>query len=222
MATGLTEHDRLQIPFYDEKTASASTLRAMSLLPVERNITKLLANSEAFFEPAMKFASSSWSTKRSIRASEWQVAVLRTSALMESPYEWQVNEPLARLFGFDSDVMLLSLKSGDLSDQENFSDRHRLVSKMVEELFLDRMLCETTSTRALSVFGAEGVIEIISIHGVYAYFGTVSKTANIHKDPPIEDLSQILAKFNAEAIEKEKSQRQGDRLADSSQGTLLN
>ena len=199
-----------RIPFYNPETAPQNVRDVMKLFPVERNLAKLLANSRVFFEPVMKNISASWSPDRTIRSSEWQVAVLRTSALFDCPYEWQVNEPVARLFGFDSDVMLLALRSGDLSDPDSFTDRHRLVARMVHELFHSRMLTAETTAEALGVFGTEGVTEIINIHGVYGQFALLLKTANIHSDPPIPNLIESLTKFNAAAIEKEKQQREDD------------
>lgn len=199
-----------RIPYYDPQTAPQNVRDMMKLFPVERNASKLLANSGVFFEPVMKTTSASWSPDRTIRSSEWQVAVLRTASLFDCPYEWQVNEPLARLFGFDTDIMLLALRSGDLSDPDAFSDRHRLVARMVHELFHSRMLTEGTTAEAVGVFGAEGVTEIINIHGIYAHLALVLKTADIHSDPPVPNLEETLKQFNAAAIEKEKQQREDD------------
>ncbi|OOF92822.1 hypothetical protein ASPCADRAFT_210081 [Aspergillus carbonarius ITEM 5010] len=197
------------IPPFNPETADPAVAQAMALLPVERNLPKVLANSATFFQPFMQLTAASWAPTRTIRSSEWQVVVLRTASILDSDYEWQVNEPVARLFGFD-DHALAKLREGDLSDKTIFSDRHRLVAKMTAELVTQHRLSPETAQASNRVLGPEGTVEVIVIHSVYALIANLSRSAGLVDDPPVAGLDAILRTYNAAAIEKENEQRAKD------------
>ena len=193
------------LAYVEPSTASPKIAQAMKTLPVERNIAKLLANAECFFDSFMKLLSCSWGADRTIRPSEWQLVVLRTAASMDAPYEWDVNEPLARLLGFDTDEKVDLVRTGNLSNQSLFTDRHRLINRMVYQLVQNDKVDETTVLEAKGIFGDTGVVEIIMIHGIYGLLAKLMRSAKIDFDPQIPGLEETLKKFSAAEIEQEKS-----------------
>ncbi len=206
------------LPYVDASTTSPGVAEALNVLPVQRNIAKVLANAECFFAPLMKVISCSWADNRTIRSSEWQLVVLRTAASLDAPQEWDVNEPVARIFGFDTDEKLKLIRSGDMSSTALFTDRHRLINKMVGDLVQQNKIQESIVLEGKKIFGAAGVTEIIIIHGIYALVAKVMRSAKVDFDPPIEGLEDTLRKFNVTAIAKEKALEQ-EQLHVQSNGT---
>lgn len=175
-------------------------------IPARPRLTsrKLLANANCFFPAFMKLLSCAWSPDRTIRSTEWQVAVLRTASLMNAPYEWDVNEPVARVFGINDEKLAL-IRKGDLSSPHLFTNRHRLVGEMMEQLVHQNKVAENTMRRAKEMFGDTGAMELLMIHGIYCLLAKTMQSVKIDYDPPIPGLLDQLKRYNAGAIEKEKS-----------------
>ena len=151
----------------------------------------------------MKLLSCAWSEKRSIRSTDWQLIVLRTASLLDAPYEQDVNEPVARIFGFDDEKLPL-IRSGDLSSPELFTEHQRLLGQMVEQLVKENKVSEATMFDA-KVFGDSGAMEVLLTQGIYALLAKTMESARIDYDAPIRGLEEQLRKYNAAAIEKEKA-----------------
>ena len=152
----------------------------------------------------MKLLGCAWSEGRTIRSTDWQLIVLRTASLLDAPYEWDVNEPVARIFGFDDEKLLL-VRKGDLSSPQLFTDRQRLLCSMVDQLVGHNKISQADVLRAKEVFGDEGVMEILIVQGIYALLAKAMNSAQIDFDPRIPGLEDQLRKFNAATIEKEKA-----------------
>ena len=151
----------------------------------------------------MKLLGCAWSEQNALRSSDWQLIVLRTASLLDAPYEWEVNEPVARIFGYGDDKLQL-IRTGDLSSRELFKDRQRLLNEMVEQLVKNNKVSKATMAHATSVFGNNGTMEVLLTHGIYALLAKTMQSACIDFDPPIVGLEEQLRKFNAAAIEKER------------------
>lgn len=204
------------VPYVDASTASPAIAEALQTLPVERNIAKLLAHSKCFFSHLMKTLSCCWADNRTLRSSEWQLVVLRTAAALDAPYEWDINEPVAKLFGFDTADKLRSIRTGDLSNRGFFTDRHRLINDMANQLNHKDSINEPTLRKAQQVFNNEELLEIMIINGVYTTLARIMRSCRIDFDPPIDGLDSILQQFNAKAIAKEAEFRKLDWSAASS------
>lgn len=150
----------------------------------------------------MKLLTCAWSPNRSLRSTDWQLVVLRTASLLDAPYEWDVNEPVARVFGF-TDAHLACLRSGDLSSTELFTDRQRLISAIVEELCLKNRVNTELVEKAKAVLGVEALMDLFYTQGIYAFLARTMNSCLIDFDPPIPGLEEQLRKYNAAIIEKE-------------------
>ena len=200
------------LPYVDSKTAPPAVAEALTTLPFERNIFKLLANADTLFIPFMKLLSSCWGEGRALKSSEWQLTVLRTSSLLDAPYEWDVNEPVSRAFGY-SDEQLALVRSGDLSSTKLFTDRQRLIGEMVRELVEANGVSEANMVKARQTLGPKAAMEVMIIHGIYGMLARVMRSAKIDFDPEIPGLLDILKKFNAKAIEVEKREAEENGIA---------
>ncbi|KAL8972017.1 MAG: hypothetical protein Q9183_000773 [Haloplaca sp. 2 TL-2023] len=192
------------LPYVDSSTAAPDVKAALQTLPFERNIFKLLANAESFFPSFMKTLSCAWSDKRTIRSSDWQLIVLRTASLLNAPYEWAVNEPVARIYGFDDEKLAL-IRAGNMTSPTIFSDRQRLLNDMVEQLVRENRVCEQTMVQAKPVLGDSGIMEVLITQGLYALLARAMESAHVDFDPPIPGLEDQLRQYNAAAIEREKT-----------------
>lgn len=150
----------------------------------------------------MKLLASCWSVSNNIRPSDWQLVVLRTGSLNDCPYEWFVNEPVAKLLGFDEPRLAL-IRRGDLSSTTLFTDRQRCASALIDEMHNHNAASKETVLMAKEVFGDQGVMELMFINGIYAMIAKTMQSCRIDFDPEIPDLENTLRTVNAKAIEKE-------------------
>lgn len=153
----------------------------------------------------MKLLGTCWSADNSLRATDWQLIVLRTAATLNAPYEWDVNEPVARVLGY-TDAQFDALRDATKSlPEELFTPRKRLLAKLVEEVNANNVVAPATMRELKEVFGDRGVAEAFFLNGVYGFLARFMNSARIDFDPPIPGLEDMLRKFNAAAIEKEKT-----------------
>lgn len=199
------------LPYVDSNSAPPNVAQALKTLPFERNIFKLLANADTLFIPFMPLLSACWGEGRALKSSEWQLTVLRTASLLDAPYEWAVNDPVARVFGY-SDEQLALIRKGDLSSVKLFTDRQRLISEMVRELVQQNAVSEPNMVQAREVLGPKAAMEVMMIHGVYGLLARVMRSAKIDFDPEIPGLVDMLKKYNAKAVEVEKKEAAADGI----------
>ncbi|KAJ5982841.1 hypothetical protein N7481_004940 [Penicillium waksmanii] len=190
------------LPYVDSSTAPSEVQTALRTLPFERNIFKLVANAPVFFPTFMKLLTCAWSPERALRSTDWQIIVLRTASLLNAPYEWDVNEPVARVFGMTDDH-LKCLRSGDLSSRVLFTNRQRLISSVVEELCLKDRVAEDNVQQCKEIFGDQGLMELFFTQTIYAFLARTMNSCKIDFDHPIPGLEDMLRKYNAATIEKE-------------------
>ncbi|KAB5560111.1 AhpD-like protein [Coniochaeta sp. 2T2.1] len=194
------------LPYVDSSTAPPDIKAALETLPFERNVFKLLANGTVSFKPFMALLTTMWSKDRKIRSTEWQLAVLRTAATLDAPYEWDVNEPVARVFGMSEEqfAAIRNTERGDLP-ADLFTERQRLVGRFIDQLSGKNRVDVDLMTEVKGKFGDEEIMELFYTHGVYSLLARMMNSCRIDYDPPIPGLEDTLRKYNADAIEKEKA-----------------
>lgn len=145
-----------------------------------------------------------WAKDRKIRSTEWQLAVLRTAATLDAPYEWDVNEPVARVFGM-SDAQFAALRDvGNKLPEGLFTERQRLIGQFVDQLSSNSKVDPETMKTMKTKFSDEEIMELFYTHGVYSLLARMMNSCRIDYDPSIPGLEDMLRKYNADAIEKEK------------------
>ena len=213
--TDRTVTNNHQLPYVSSDTASDEVAAALRTLPFERNIFKLLANAPSLFPPFMKLLAGCWSEGRSLRSKEWQMIVLRTASLNDAPYEWDVNEPVARLFGWD-EAHFKDIHAGAWDSESVpkwITPRLAVTGKAVDQLHRVGRLDDPTLAKAKELLGDQGVTELLIIQGIYALLARLMNSARIDFDPPIPGLSEMLAKYNGKAIARETELEEQDAAA---------
>ncbi|OAA54527.1 hypothetical protein SPI_08773 [Niveomyces insectorum RCEF 264] len=209
--------DKHLLPYVDAEAASPAVKTAMQSLPLERNIFKaslvlspisILAHSTVNFPAFMGLLTKQWHEDRKLRSSDWQTAVLRTAAVLDAPYEWEVNEPVARVFGF-SDAQLAALRDPRTPlPAALFSPRRRLIASAIEELSSAENRIGVATLDELKTFlSPEEILELLYLHGVYSFLARVMRSVQVDSDGEIPGVEDTLRKYNAAAIEKEKQYR---------------
>lgn len=152
----------------------------------------------------MNLLSSAWSEQRQIRSTDWQLIVLRTAATLNAPYEWDVNEPVARIFGFTEEQFAALRKAHEPLPEGLFTARQRLLGRIVTTLGRENKVDEDTIVEAKKTFSDEEITEIFYVQGIYSFLARFMSSARIDFDEPIPGLEDQLRKYNAKTIEKEK------------------
>ncbi|KAF4344408.1 hypothetical protein FBEOM_1630 [Fusarium beomiforme] len=122
----------------------------------------------------------------------------------DAPYEWDVNEPVARVFGFTEEQFTALRNPKEPLPEKIFTVRQRLIARIVEELARQPRVSKELMTEALESFSHEEITEIFFLNGIYGFLARFMNSARIDFDEPIPGLLDILAKYNAAAIEREK------------------
>jgi len=163
----------------------------------------------------MALLNTMWSAERKIRFNEWQLCVLRIAATLDAPYEWDVNEPTARILGFDDAKIAAIKKVNEPLPEALFTRRQRMVGRFIDELNRgDRVSRETMlAMKEDGLFGDEEIMELHYTHGVYSFLARMMNSCCIDLDPPIPGLTEMLKKFNAAGIERDLRMEEEDRKA---------
>ncbi|GKT45445.1 uncharacterized protein ColSpa_05626 [Colletotrichum spaethianum] len=134
----------------------------------------------------------------------FKLAVLRTAATLDAPYEWDVNEPVARVFGFSDEQFAAIRKVEDPLPENLFTPRQRLLGRIVTTLGREGKVDKDTIVEAKATFSDEEITEIFFVQGIYGFLAKFMNSVRIDFDEPIPGLEEQLRKYNAKAIEKEK------------------
>lgn len=152
----------------------------------------------------MALLTTMWAKDRKIRSTEWQLAVLRTAATLDAPYEWDVNEPVAKIFGM-TDAHFAALRDVKNPLPESlFTERQRLIGQFIDQLSSKNKVDLKTMEALKTKFSDEEIMELFYTHGVYSLLARMMNSCRIDYDAPIPGLEDMLRKYNAAAIEKEK------------------
>lgn len=190
----------------------AATRTALHTLPFERNVFKLLANSPLFFPPFMSLLGACFSSTKALPPSDWQLAVLLTSRILDAPYEWDVNWPVARLFAGLAPVEETEPKiaARDLRDPSLFTDRQRWIARFCEEVHGPTQMVGEATMRGLQEeagCSAEEVMELFMITGIYGVLARMMRSAKIDFDEEIPGLEGMLRETFREDIRREEEGR---------------
>lgn len=89
-------------------------------------------------------------------------------------YEWSAHHPLALKAGLKPEIAQAVAEgrrpSGMAQDEEALYD-------LLTEIFRNKSVSDATYTRAIDVFGEQGVVELVTLAGYYATLGMLMNTA---------------------------------------------
>lgn len=216
------------LPDIDTSIASEEVQSSFGTLPLDRNIFKastktnlhcsclsrniahthtalqLLANAPNYYSAFMSLLARCFSETKALSPIEWQVTVLSTSVLLNAPYEWDINAPLAKLLPGWTNEKFEAIKRVD-SQSEGLSIREQLILGMIKDLATSDRVNASTMQQLLFHFTNEEVMEIFFVHGIYSFLARTMNSCEIDYDEPIPDLESLLAERFAADIQRESS-----------------
>ncbi|KAI9372484.1 AhpD-like protein [Aspergillus egyptiacus] len=171
----MTNPQNCLVPYLELQDAPPDVAAAISQLPYRRNIFHLL---------------------------DWQLIVLRISAVLDAEYEWDVNVPVARIHGMPEEKLDALKRSagrgGDGADgvkveaEAIFTPRDRAILHLVDEQLATYTNSEKTVSRARGFLSVEELVEVYVVLGVYVLIARITKGLRIDLDGEIPGLEDHL------------------------------
>lgn len=191
------------VPYVDPATAPPELAQALSRMPFRRNIFYLLGHSHGAFPPLMATYGAFFDgQKRTLPLLDWQLVVLRISAVLDAEYEWDVNAPVARLFGMpESKLTALRTTAGSNANVEAeplFTARDKAILRLVDEQLRTYKNSEETVNILKEHLTTKEIVEVYIVLGVYVLIARITVGLRIDMDGEIPGLQEHLKKFVTE------------------------
>lgn len=203
------------VPYVDVSTAPPAIADKINVLPFRRNIFRLLGHSHGLFPHVMGIIGGCFNGQvRKIPLLDWvssyrlpsalslmilqQLIVLRTATVLDAKYEYDVNVPVAEIYDLGQDkIQAMGCTAQSVINGEGpWSERQRLVLRVVDEQLATYSNDPQTIQDALEVLSVEDLVEVLIILGTYALIARVIRGLKIDDDQPIrpEGLAEMLKK----------------------------
>ncbi len=185
------------IPYVDFDTAPPDVQNKLRVLPFRRNIFYLLGHSHGLFPHLTGVIGGCFDGRiRKIPLLDWQLIVLRTATTLGAKYEYDVNLPVAEVYEMPQEkIDAMGCQSEDvLSGKGPWSERDRIILRIVDEQLKTYSNEPQTIKDALEVLTKEELVEVLIILGTYALIARVINALKIDDDPPIPGLKDMLKK----------------------------
>lgn len=94
-----------------------------------------------------------------------ELAILATARELDSQFEWAAHEAHALREGLDAETIETVRRRGSL---DRIPEPDAIVIRLARELFRERRVEPETFARALDGFGPRGLVDLVSLMGLYA------------------------------------------------------
>ncbi|KAI5867004.1 AhpD-like protein [Durotheca rogersii] len=182
------------VPYLELEDAPPEVAAAITHLPYRRNIFHLLGHSHGSFPRLMGvYASFFDGSRRILPLLEWQLVVLRISAVLDAEYEWDVNAPVARINGMPEEKLTALKRTAGkgpaaVEAEPLFSARDRAILGIVDEQLATYNNTVETVNQAKAVLSVEDIVEVYVVLGVYVLIARITKGLRIDLDGEIAGL----------------------------------
>lgn len=194
----ITTPQNCLVPYLELENAPPDVAAAITHLPYRRNIFHLLGHSHGSFPRLMGvYAAFFNGNLRTLPLLDWQLIVLRISAVLDAEYEWDVNAPVARINGmpeekFDALKRSAGRGADSVKAEAIFTPRDRAILQLVDEQLATYNNTEETIRRAKEVLSVEELVETYIVLGVYVLIARITKGLRIDLDGEIPGLEEHL------------------------------
>ena len=120
-----------------------------------------------------------------------ELVILATAREVRSQYEWTSHEPAGERAGLEPEIIDLVRRRADLDtagEITGFGDRERTIVAFVREVVTEEKVTSATFSRALELFGEQGVMDLAGLVGYYGFVNTTLKTFDVQLAPGSERL----------------------------------
>ncbi|KAF4547721.1 Hypothetical protein D9617_37g012470 [Elsinoe fawcettii] len=190
------EQQSCLVPYVDLTTIPEETAAAITHLPYRRNIFYLLGHSHGSFPRLMGVYANFFDGRRRILPLlDWQLIVLRISAVLHAQYEWEVNAPVAQINGMP-DAKLQAIRAvpagAGVDEEPSLSERDKVILHLVDEQLASYNNAERTVQTAKALMSVEELVETYVVLGVYVLIARITKALKIDMDGDIPGLEEHL------------------------------
>ncbi|ROW17641.1 hypothetical protein VPNG_00855 [Cytospora leucostoma] len=197
-----TNQQQCLVPYIELEDAPPEVAAAIIHIPYRRNIFHLLGHSHGAFPRLMGvYANFFDGDRRILPLLDWQLVVLRISAVLDAEYEWDVNAPVARINGMPPAKLdalrrtTVHVSEGvNVADEPLFTRRDRAILTLVDEQLVSYTNTEATIEEAKNVLTVEELVEVYIVLGVYVLIARITKGLKIDMDGEIPALEDTLKK----------------------------
>ena len=120
-----------------------------------------------------------------------ELVILATAREVRSQYEWTSHEPAGERAGLEPEIIDLVKRRADLDaagEIAGLGDRERTIVAFVREVVTEEKVTSATFSRALDLFGQQGVMDLAGLVGYYGFVNTTLKTFDVQLAPGRERL----------------------------------
>lgn len=187
------------VPYVDAANAPPAVREKLGVLPFRRNIFLLLGHSPGLFPPLMGVIGGCFDGNvRTLPLLDWQLIVLRTATTLGAQYEYDVNRPVANVYGMpqakldaiDNKMSPEDVKSG----KGPWTERDRIILRIVDEQLATYTNEPETIVAARRILTVGELVEVLIILGTYALIARVIRGLKIDDDAEIPGLEDMLRK----------------------------
>ena len=187
------------VPYVDAATAPQAVQDKLKVLPFRRNIFLLLGHSPGLSPPLMGVIGGCFDGNvRTVPLLDWQLIVLRTATSLGAQYEYDVNIPVARVYGMEQakiDAIDAKISAEDVKAGKGpWTERERIILRIVDEQLATYTNEEETVLEARKLLNVQELVEVLIILGTYALIARVIRGLRIDDDKEIPGLEDMLRK----------------------------
>lgn len=167
----------------------------LKILPFRRNVLYTVARSNGLAPHLLGLIGSCFDGKqRSLPELDWQLIVLRVSTVLDCKYEWDVNLPVAEVYGISPEKLAdMGCPTEAVSNGKGpWIERDRVLLRLVDEQLATYTNEEETVKTALELVREDELVEVLIIIGLYAMLARLIKSLKVDDDPKIPGLKEMI------------------------------
>jgi 4-carboxymuconolactone decarboxylase len=113
-----------------------------------------------------------------------ELAILATAREVRSQYEWSAHEPLALDAGLEVEIIeIVKYRQPLHAETPGLGETERLIIQFARELISEERLSSETFTRAQTILGNRGVMNLAGLIGYYNFVNLTLKTFDVQLAP---------------------------------------
>jgi 4-carboxymuconolactone decarboxylase len=125
-----------------------------------------------------------------------ELVILSTAREISNQYEWSAHEPLAQAAGLEQEIIELIKYRRDIDASpaiDGFGETEQTLVQFTRELVSEDKVRSPTFSKAIELFGNEGVVDIVGLIGYYNFVAMTLKAFDVQRPVGTELLLPVAA-----------------------------
>ena len=123
-----------------------------------------------------------------------ELIILSTAREINNQYEWSAHEPLAQTAGLEQEIIEVikyRQELNSLPEIDGFGDIEKTLVQFSRELVSEEKVSSDTFNHAISLFGSEGLVDIVGLIGYYNFVAMTLKAFDVQRPTGTELLLPV-------------------------------